>query len=175
MALDIDRVPTAGTWWRQVASGLDPLRLREPRTDGRWQRGEVTGAVYLAADRETVWAEWYRALAERALPPRVWLPCELWRLTVELEQVADLSDERRLRRLGLEMPLRDRRTWPVYQEVGETVFAEGYAGLIAPSAARPEGLVLCVFERDEGLPGLTADEGPEVVADPPTPPRSPRT
>jgi len=48
---------------------------------------------------------------------------------------------------------------------------EGWAGLLAPSAARPEYLVLCLFrERDELVPGCVPLSPPERVHDPPAPP-----
>lgn len=175
MPLTTERVPLSGTWSRQVRSGLDPLELREPRNDGRWQHGDAVGAVYLADDEDTVWAEWYRALAEAALPPKVWLPCDLWSIEVDLDDVANLSDEERLGRVDLPLPEPDRRTWPPYQDAGEALFAEGCAGVIAPSAARPNGLVLCVFEQADQLNGLTALDGPTLVAEPPPPPRGMRT
>jgi RES domain-containing protein len=175
LSSEIDRVPVRGIWWRQVAAGLDPLVLREPPGDGRWQRGEVVGATYLADSEDTVWAEWYRALAELALPPRVWLPCELWRAEVALEEIADLSDEERLEAVGLGLPRPERKSWPSYQAVGERLHGEGLAGLIAPSAARAEGRVLCLY-RDAGeLPGVRPLGRPRRVAEPPTPPRGLRT
>ena len=156
-----------GTWWRQAASGLDPLELRQPPGDGRWQRGEVTGATYLASDEATVWAEWYRALAERALPPRVWLPCELWRIEVEVEGIADLSDAERLGAAGLAIPERRRATWAPYQAVGERLHAAGLAGLVAPSAARAEGRVLCLFRGPSVPPGVRTRGRAHRVAEPP--------
>lgn len=175
MPLDIDRVSLGGTWWRQVRHRLHPLALPEPRGDGRWQRGDATGAVYLADSEATVWAEWYRALAERAIPPRVWLPCDLWRIEVELEAVADLSDPDRLAGVGLAPPRPERRGWPPYQEVGEALFDDGWPALIAPSGARPEGLVLCVFEPAARAPGLQPADSATVVREPPVPPRGIRT
>jgi RES domain-containing protein len=175
VALDIDRVPLRGTRWRQVRHGLDPLKLRDPRPDGRWQRGRVTGALYLADEESTAWAEWYRALAEASLPPTAWLPSDLWEVDADLVQVADLSDDKRLSRVGLTPLLPDRRTWPPYQKVGEKIWREGCQGLIAQSAARPDNLVLCVFEQAGAAPGLTERTGPKVVDEPPVPPRGLRT
>jgi RES domain-containing protein len=100
------------------------------------------GAVYLADREQTAWAEWYRMLAERALPPPLALPRELWRIEVKLDQVADLSTADRLARLGLAQPRPGRSTWPAYQEVGERLHVDGCAGLVAPSAARP-GAACC--------------------------------
>ena len=175
MAGEIDRVSVSGTWWRQVAAGLDPLELRSPAPDGRWQRGEVVGATYLAESEATVWAEWYRALAERAVPPRVWLPCDLWRIEVELEGIADLGDRERLEAAGLPLPAPGRGSWPAYQGTGERLHGEGFAGLIAPSAARPEGRVLCVFRGAATPVGLRAGGRARRVSEPPVPPRGMRT
>lgn len=166
----MEQVPVAGSWWRHVPAGLDPLRTGSPPGDGRWQRGAKVAAIYLADGEETVWAEWYRMLAERALPPRLALPRELWRIEVELDAVADLSTADRLSRLGLAQPRPGRSTWPAYQEVGEQLRADGFAGLVAPSAARPAGRALCVFMPP--TPGaLVATDTPRRVDDAPTPPR----
>jgi RES domain-containing protein len=174
VSAEIERIPLRGIWWRQVAAGLDPLELREPPADGRWQRGEVVAALYLADTEGTVWAEWYRALAERAVPPRVWLPCDLWRFRVELADVADLSDERRVAGLGLGMPVPGRGSWPPYQELGERLAREGFGGIVAPSAARPEGRVLCVFRAAEPPEGVRR-AGRTRIDEPPIPPRGIRT
>jgi RES domain-containing protein len=174
VAKEIERVPVRGTWWRQTAAGLDPLELRDPPGDGRWQRGEVVAALYLAGSPETVWAEWYRALAERALPPRMWLPCDLWRIEADLADVADLSDEGRLAELGLAVPVPGRAGWGRYQELGERLAGEGFAGLVAPSAARADGRVLCVF-RGARPPARLRKGARRRIDEPPVPPRGLRT
>jgi RES domain-containing protein len=170
MATDIVRVPLGGTWWRHVPAGIDPLATGSPPGDGRWQRGAQVAAIYLADGEETVWAEWYRMLAERALPPRLALPRDLWRVEVELEPVADLSTAERLAQLGLEQPRPIRSSWPGYQQVGERLHAHGFAGLVAPSAARPAGRVLCVF-MPAARGALTAIGPPREVEEAPPPPR----
>jgi RES domain-containing protein len=175
LASAINRVSVRGTWWRQVAAGLDPLELRAPAPDGRWQRGEVVGAIYLAESEATVWAEWYRALAERALPPRVWLPCDLWRIEVEVEGIADLGGPERLEAAGLGVPRPGRSSWPAYQALGERLHGEGFAGLIAPSAARGEGRVLCLFRGKSPPAGLRPAGAARRVSDPPAQPRGMRT
>lgn len=171
----IDRVPVHGIWWRQVAAGLDPLELRDPPGDGRWQRGAIAGAIYVADREETVWAEWYRALAEAALPPSAWLPCDLWRIEVELDNVADLSTVQRLSAVGLDPPRPNRRTWQSYQDLGEQLAAQGAPGVIAPSASRPEGLVLCLFRDEESPTGASVRGRARRIAEPPVPPRGLRT
>jgi hypothetical protein len=49
-------------------------------------------------------------------------------------------------RLNLEPPRPGRRTWAPFQSVGEQLFRAGFAGLLAPSAARPQALISCVFD-----------------------------
>jgi hypothetical protein len=46
----------------------------------------VIEALYFADSEETVWAEWYRYLAEAALPPRRGLPRDLWRWEISLRR-----------------------------------------------------------------------------------------
>lgn len=102
------------------------------------------GALYLADTPETATAEWYRSLAEWGLSPHDHVPYDhhRWQLDIEL---ADLSDLGRLGDVGLDALRPDRGTWPACQCVGERLWREGWAGLIAPSAARPGSLIACVF------------------------------
>jgi RES domain-containing protein len=173
--VDADRISVSGIWWRHVASGIGVFARREPPADGRWQCGRKTEAIYLADSEETAWAEWYRALAEAALPPRAALPRDLFRITVELEEVADLSSSERLERTGLAMPSPQRSSWPSFQQVGEALDKEGARALLAPSAARSGGLVLCVFRHHDEIPGVTVASADERISEPPVPPPGLRT
>src|SRR5947207_2574078 len=93
-------VSTVSAWLRRERAPRG-RRAGRPGPDGRWQRGEQLAGLYLAADPDTVWAEWYRALAELGEPPDTWLPRELWRFSLNLQRVADLSRPAALRALGL--------------------------------------------------------------------------
>jgi RES domain-containing protein len=135
----------------------------------------VIDALYLADSPETAWAEWYRCLAEYGLPPAHALPRGLWRIRVELDGVADLRTPKALRALGLEPPLPSSANWVAFQAVGERLAADGFPALVAPSAARPEGLVLCVFRRDGELGGVRKVGRARRVDQPPAPPRGLRT
>jgi RES domain-containing protein len=170
-----ERQPAAaavrGAWWRHSPAGLDPWSRPPVAPSARWQRGEVSDALYFADSPDTAWAEWYRQLAEAALPPLEGLPRDLWRWRIDLERVADLREETALAALGLGMPRPDRREWPAFQQAGERLVSAGWRALVAPSAARPEGFVLCVF-LGEGRPsGLDAEALTERVTEPPAPPR----
>ncbi len=88
------------------------------------------------------------------------LPRDLWSFRVPPLEVADLSGEDRLARVDLRLPIPGRKTWPPYQQIGETLWREGWPGLLAPSAARPTSLVLCLFIGDPlALPGAYVAAG----------------
>jgi uncharacterized damage-inducible protein DinB len=72
--VDVDAVAVDGTWIRHAPHRSSLLgRAAEP-TDGRWQRGETVRGLYLADERATAVAEWYRLLTERGLPPARAIP-----------------------------------------------------------------------------------------------------
>jgi RES domain-containing protein len=169
--MDVEGTSISGIWWRQIPAGGDVHHRPDPPADSRWQRGEVVDALYLADAEETAWAEWYRALAESGLPPQQALPRDLWRWEISLSDVADLSTSEKLERIGLPAPTPSRAQWPAFQEVGETLHAEGWQALLAPSAARPGGLVLCVFRREPTVAGATPVPPPQKFDEPPLVPR----
>jgi RES domain-containing protein len=172
--LDVAAVAVRGRWVKHTSPGSSPLPERDPPPDNRWQRGDVVDALYLADCEETAWAEWYRHLAERAIPPLMQMPRELWTWQVDVE-AADLSTAERLAAVGLSPPAPGRAGWPACQRVGEQLAAQGWTGLLAPSAARPEGRVLCLFRTSEGVRGAKPLPGPRRVKEPPPPPVGLRT
>lgn len=103
------------------------------------------------------------------------LPRDAWRYRVPRLEVADLTTADRLARVGLGLPTPGRRAWPPFQEAGETLWREGWRGLLAPSAARPDGLVLCVFVDDPARLPAEPVPPPRVVTEPPVPPTGMRT
>jgi hypothetical protein len=169
--LDVDPTPISGVWFRHVPAGGAPLHRPEHPADGRWQRGEVAEGFNLADSEDTAWAEWYRALAELALPPMRQLPRDLWRFRVDIERVADLSSLEQLKRLGLAESIPDRRQWPAFQALGETLFAEGWAGIVYASAARPKSHTLCLFRSSDRLTGVEPLPPSTRYDEPPPPPR----
>ena len=103
------------------------------------------------------------------------LPRDVWRYRVRRLDVADLSDARRLARVKLTVPSPGRRAWPPYQNVGEGLWKEGWRGLLAVSAARPTGRVLCLFLDQADAQSVETVEPPTVVVEPPVPPTRMRT
>lgn len=161
----------SGPWWRHLPHGGDPLYLADPASDGRWQRGETVAALYLAEDAETVWAEYYRGLAESGLPVEMSLPRDLWRYDVRLDGVIDLSSAGALKEHGLQAPNPTRRQWPAFQRAGEVLWKAGAKAILYESAAHPGNRALCVFATDRGFPALEPVPPPGVFEHPPPLPR----
>lgn len=170
MPLDARTIKIRGRWLRYSRHGFDPLPIRNPPPDNRWQRGAFVDALYFANTEETVWAEWYRHLAELGVPPDQRLPVDLWSWEIDVE-VADLSTESRLREVGLTRPQPGRQTWLPFQEIGEELWSQGWPGLIAPSAALPRGLVLCLFRVSRRIPNADPVSPPKPMTTPPVLPR----
>jgi hypothetical protein len=170
LSLSVDEARIRGEWLKHAPATLPPIPPRTDPPESRWQRGGVVDALYLADTEETTWAEWYRHLAELGLPPNRALPRDLWRWRVDIV-VADLSDEARLARVALSMPTPGRATWPPFQAVGEQLWREGWPGLVAPSAARPAGQVLCLFREGDEIAGAEPQFPPARIDEPPAPPR----
>lgn len=177
MPLDIERTTVQGRWLRHAPAGFEPATRPRPPGDNRWQRGDVVDALYLCADVNCVWAEWYRHLAERGVPPQRALPRALW--TYEINpplEVADLSTLERLATVGLPEPSPGRNTWPQFQSVGERLYRDGLPGLLAPSAARPQSHVLCLFLPERTPPAeVVLRRPPKLIAEIPPPPTGMRT
>ena len=169
MTTDVAATVVRGLWVKHTYPGSPPLPEREPAPDNRWQRGDIIDALYLADSEDTTWAEWYRHLAERMIPPLAQMPRELWTWRVNVE-VADLSTTERLATAGLPLPTPGRSSWPTFQPVGERLWKEGWLGLLAPSAARPEGRILCLFRDKNGIRGADPVPQPHRIAEPPPPP-----
>lgn len=169
MSAEVAGIAVRGLWLKHTYPGSRALPERQPAPDNRWQRGDVVDALYLAESEETAWPECYRHLAERMIPPLAQMPRELWTWKVDVE-VADLSTLERLAAAGLGPPIPGRPSWPSFQRLGEQLWREGRAGLLAPSAARPTGRILCLFRNKDMLFGAEPLPSPRTITEPPPPP-----
>ncbi|MBV9193915.1 MAG: RES family NAD+ phosphorylase [Solirubrobacterales bacterium] len=173
MGAHIRRVPVSGTWVRHVPAGGRALGTGRRGTAGRFHRpGEI--ALYLADSMETAWAEWYRALAERGRSPADDLPRDVYRISVRLRDVVDVSAAAGRKGLGLPAQMRPAASQrPAFQELAATLRAEEAQGVLYRSAARSRAPCLCVFE--PGLSMLRIEGEPMRVLSRPPPPRGLRT
>lgn len=165
---DIDEsaphIHVAGTWWRITRADSDPLFWTTEAADGRWQRGSVVRALYLGDSEATVWAEWYRHTSEAGVPPQQRLPRAIWRIEVDVDDIADLTAPGVLAGEGIARLDPTRRQWPKTQPIGESYWREGARGVLAPAAAREGGRVLAIFRPNDGP--MTSIEGIRAVAPP---------
>lgn len=134
---------------------------------------------YLAGSEQTAWGEWYRALAELAVPPMRQMPRDLWRFDVHIEQIADLSSAGQLEAVGLPSPVPARSQWPEFQTIGEAIASAGWSGILYPSASRASGSegnhALCLFRRTPEIPSIAPLGPPARYDEPPAPPGGLRT
>jgi RES domain-containing protein len=168
VALAVDPVHAGGEWIRHAPHRSDLLGRAATPTDGRWQRGEHVPGLYLADNAATAVAEWYRFLAELGIAPARAVPHDhhVWRLDLEL---ADLSGERRLASVGLPPPRPGRARGRPTRTSGEALWREGWAGLLAPSAARPDGRIACIFASRWPPERCTPIRANEITETPPPP------
>ena len=129
--------------------------------DGRWQRGAVIRAFYLAASEDTAWSEWFRHTAEVGVPPARRLPRHTWRYRVGVDKVADLTEDGVLEAHGITGLFPTRRQWRLTQPIGEAYWSAGFRGLVAPSAAHVGGRVLAIYRPTASIPGVRATRPPK--------------
>jgi RES domain-containing protein len=155
------RIHVQGTWWRITRAATDPLFWSAEPSDGRWQKGSVIRALYLGDSEATCWAEWYRHTSEAGVPPEQRLPAAIWRMEVDVDEVADLTAPGILAGEGIARLDPTRRQWPKTQPIGVSLWREGARGVLAPSAAREGGRVLAIFRPAESIDGVRAVPPPK--------------
>jgi RES domain-containing protein len=173
--LPAPRIHVDGTWYRITRPSSEPFVWTDEPADGRWQRGTAVRAIYLGDSEATVWAEWYRHTAEAGVPPSRRLPRAIWKVDVDLDDVADRTAPGVLEAHGIGRLDPTRQQWSQTQPIGERYFRDGARALLAPSAARKGGKVLAVFRRGRGHRGVTAVPPPQRHDRLPAIPRGLRT
>ena len=88
------------------------------------------------------------------MPPDSRLPRAMCPLEVDVDGIVDLTSRRRRARLGLG-PMRPTQAhWAATQPIGERLWRDGAAGILAPSAAHEGHAVLAVFRTGPDVPGV---------------------
>ena len=104
------------------------------------------------------------------------MPRDLWRFDVDLGKVADLTAPGELAKRGLRSLSPSRRQWSRTQPIGEQAWRQGFAGVLAPSAARADGRVLVIFRTEPGpIAGVKPIKPAKRVSDLPALPTGLRT
>ena len=157
-----------GRWLKHTRSRLRGATRARASSRQPLAAGHGRGCLYLADCEDTVWAEWYRHLAERAIPPLAQMPRQLWTWEVDIE-VADLSTAERLTAVGL--PHRNPATAPGRRFRRS---ARDYGGTAGPGSLAERGstrgtgaVPLPLFRRAAEAKPLGQ---PRTIEEPPPPP-----
>lgn len=141
--------PYAGTVWRSVREGRDPLVCW--RSGGRWDDGSFD-VLYTSETREAALEERrFHLYQGQPIPPSK-VRYELFELRVSLEAVMVFDAPDRLAALGLDMArygqlsyLERDQEYPRSQEIAEACAFLGADGILVPSARDPQSNNLIIF------------------------------
>jgi RES domain-containing protein len=131
--------------FRHIAKDRHPLSGAGARLHGgRWNPPESFSTLYLALQRDTVVAEFYRLAARQGRAPEDFLPRQMHRYEVTLAAALDLRPAAARESLGLTEDVLHALDASRCQEIGAAAHYLGFEGIIAPSATG-NGTVLAVF------------------------------
>jgi len=146
----------SGTWtaYRQVAPAFPPLwhrgSTRQPtdQPEGRWhEEGRGLIVQYTSLDSDGAWAELVRYEDIRTDEQRLasGIRVRLWKLTIEETEIADLSTFDEIEECGLDPHQIVAESHAYCHALADELRAEGYHGVLAPSAAMPGAVNLSLF------------------------------
>lgn len=132
--------PYQGTAWRHMFNDYPPSRVNT--AGARWNPAGV-GAIYLGVDRDTAAAEGQHMVDSQ--PARMFARRVLYEVTIDIEDVVDLTAAGALRSVGLSIRDINADDFTACQEVGGAAAWLGRGGLLVPSArANGSNLVVLV-------------------------------
>lgn len=141
----------AGTVWRVVTEGYDPLRAA--RAGGRWDDGSFD-VLYTSTERDGALAEaWFHeARGQPIIPSRI--TKRVFEIEAALERVLDLSAEGKLAALGVNMASYGQLAYagriaeyPTLHQIAEVAYFLGHEAIIVPNARWPASNVVVFTER----------------------------
>lgn len=145
----LEQEPYAGTVWRSVREGSDPLACW--RSGGRWDNGTID-VLYTSETRQAAIDErrFHLYQGQSIIPSRV--RYELFELRVSLEAVLRFATLDRLADAGLATQgygrlsyLERSQEYPRSQEIAKACWFLGADGILVPSAKSPNSKNLVIF------------------------------
>ena len=148
-----ERAPYAGTIWRSVREGRDPLTCW--RAGGRWDDGTLD-VLYTSETRTAAIAERrFHLYQGQPLPPSK-VRYQLFELSISLHAVVRFPDLDSLTSIGFDVTsfgqlsyVQREREYPRSQEIAEACAFLGADGLLVPSAREKSSRTLIVFCEQE--------------------------
>lgn len=123
-----------------------PLWVSQNSRQGRWSHPENgTIAQYCALDVASAIAEMVRNEDLREVEDARELRVSVWELRVDEGAIADYSTPERVSEQGFSWEALLSDSWDECQDEGRRMIAAGGRGVLAPSAALPQGVTLTLF------------------------------
>jgi RES domain-containing protein len=123
-----------------------PLWVSPNSRPGRWNHPEDgTIAQYCALDVASAMAEMVRYENLREIDDARELRVSIWELRIDEGAIADYSTPERTSKQGVDWSSLLSDSWSYCQAEGRRILAEGGRGVLAPSAALPQGVALTLF------------------------------
>jgi RES domain-containing protein len=156
----LPRIPYRGYAFRHMSPHFDPRSGEGAKKQGgRFNPPGSFATVYLAPTLTTVAAELFRLGKRHSVGAEGLLPRDIYRYSLDLQDVIDLTDPENEKLLGIDRAmLTDDNTDPT-QLLGNSAFSLGTQAIVGYSAAEKDGLIIAVFP--ENLRGC--DLRPELV------------
>jgi RES domain-containing protein len=137
----------SGTFYR-CADYDTPVWSRPNDLSGRWHTADRrTSAQYWSYSPLTAWAERLRATGVTDENDVVEIRGQLWVGQVSFTAIANLTDQAWLDWLHVTAEALIEDNHDGCRRIGALLRERGASGLIAPSAAKPDGLNLVIFKR----------------------------
>jgi len=147
-----------GTVYRHMFGSHSPARSN---TEGARWNAPGLAAIYTSCERETALAEAEYYISLQPLRPRA--KRTLFTLHVSLKNVVDLTATDLLPRLGITDDVLSSIDHSPCRTIGGAVNWLGHDGLLVPSARRPGGTNLVIFQQDLGTSAFEITDE-EVIA-----------
>lgn len=156
----LQRIPYRGYAFRHISPHLDPRSGEGAKKQGgRFNPPSSFATLYLATTLATVGEELFRLGKLHCVGAEGLLPRDIYRYSLDLQDVIDLTDPENEKLLGVDRTELTDDNRDLTQSLGDSAFSLGTQAIVSHSAADKTGLVIAVFP--ENLRGC--DLRPELV------------